>query len=83
VTHFESSVAGLGGCPFTRVAGGNTCTEDLVHAFQRDGLCREVRLDVLLEVARDVARCLDREMTGNVYRTGPIPEPAVVAAAER
>ena len=37
VTSFEGSVAGLGGCPFTAVAGGNTCTEDLVHALQRVG----------------------------------------------
>ncbi len=82
VVAFEASVAGLGGCPFTKVAGGNTCTEDLVHAFQRDGLCREVRLDVLVEVARDVARHFARDMAGAVYRTGPIPEPAT-AAAER
>ncbi len=79
---FEASVAGLGGCPFTKIAGGNTCTEDLVHAFQRDGLCREVRLDVLIEVAREVARHFARDMAGAVYRTGPIPQPAT-ATAER
>ena len=28
VKYFESSVAGLGGCPFTKIAGGNVCTED-------------------------------------------------------
>jgi len=40
----ESSVAGLGGCPFTAVAGGNTCTEDLVHYLQRNGLRKDVKL---------------------------------------
>ena len=80
VRTFETSVAGLGGCPFTRVAGGNTCTEDFVHALQRDGLRRDIRLGALLDVARDVARFFGREMTGSVYRTGPIPEPAPVAA---
>jgi hydroxymethylglutaryl-CoA lyase len=79
VKYFEASVAGLGGCPFTRVAGGNTCTEDLVHAFQRDGLRRDIRLDALLEVARDVARCFARDLPGSVYRSGAIPEPAVPA----
>ena len=39
------SVAGLGGCPFTAVAGGNTCTEDLVHALQRVGERRDVDLE--------------------------------------
>ncbi len=76
VRYFESSVAGLGGCPFTKVAGGNTCTEDLVHALQRGGLRTDIRLDALLDVARDVARFLGRELPGSVYKAGPIPEPA-------
>jgi len=75
VTSFESSVAGLGGCPFTAVAGGNTCTEDLVHYFQRNGLRRDVELLRLIDVARDMSRCLGRDLPGAVYRTGPIPEP--------
>jgi hydroxymethylglutaryl-CoA lyase len=79
VTHFEASVAGLGGCPFTAVAGGNTCTEDLVHALQRGGERREIDLAVLLDVAREVAACCGREMPGKVYRAGPIPEPAAAA----
>jgi hydroxymethylglutaryl-CoA lyase len=78
VTSFEASVAGLGGCPFTAVAGGNTCTEDLVHALQRSGLRRDVDLAALVEVARDVARFFERDMPGAVYRTGPIPGAAPV-----
>jgi hydroxymethylglutaryl-CoA lyase len=81
VTCFESSVAGLGGCPFTRVAGGNTCTEDLVHAWQRNGVRTDVRLDTLVEVARGVASFLKRDMPGSVYRSGPIAEPAAAGAA--
>jgi hydroxymethylglutaryl-CoA lyase len=80
VTWFESSVAGLGGCPFTAVAGGNTCTEDLVHSFQRGGLRRDVDLPTLLGVARDVAAWFGRELPGKVHRSGPIPEPALVGA---
>jgi hydroxymethylglutaryl-CoA lyase len=76
VTSFESSVAGLGGCPFTAVAGGNTCTEDLVHALQRGGMRRDVDLAALVALAREVAAHFGREMPGKVYRTGPIPEPA-------
>lgn len=81
VTHFESSVAGLGGCPFTKVAGGNTCTEDLVHAWQRNGLRSEIRLDSLVELARGVAGYLQRELPGSVYKSGPIPEPAAAGRA--
>jgi hydroxymethylglutaryl-CoA lyase len=75
VKYFESSVAGLGGCPFTKVAGGNTCTEDLVHAWQRSGLRRDIQLEPLVDVARDMARFFGREMAGSVYKAGPIPEP--------
>jgi hydroxymethylglutaryl-CoA lyase len=79
VAYFEASVAGLGGCPFTKVAGGNTCTEDLVHAWQRNGVRTDIRLDALVDVARGISRFFDRELPGSVYRSGPIPEPAVVA----
>ena len=75
---FESSVAGLGGCPFTAVAGGNTCTEDFVHSLQRTGLRRDVKLYELIDVARDVVRFFGREMPGSVYKTGPIPLPQAV-----
>jgi hydroxymethylglutaryl-CoA lyase len=78
VESFEGSVAGLGGCPFTKVAGGNTCTEDLVHALQRAGQRRDIDLSALIELARGVAGFFDRDMPGAVYRTGPIPEAAPV-----
>ncbi len=74
VTSFESSVAGLGGCPFTKIAGGNTCTEDFVHLLQRMGLRGDVKLDVLIGIAGDVARFFGREMPGAVYRTGTIAQ---------
>jgi hydroxymethylglutaryl-CoA lyase len=72
VRSFESSVAGLGGCPFTKIAGGNASTEDLTHMFQRMGIRGDLRLETLVEVARDVARFFNREMNGVIYRTGPI-----------
>jgi hydroxymethylglutaryl-CoA lyase len=81
VTYFESSVAGLGGCPFTKVAGGNTCTEDLLHAWQRTGVRTDIRLDALVDVARGVAGFFQRDMPGSVYRSGPIPQPAAAGAA--
>ncbi len=67
---FESSVAGLGGCPFTKVAGGNVCTEDLVHYLHRLGQRPEVNQDKLIEVARDMSRFFNRELQGMVYKIG-------------
>jgi hydroxymethylglutaryl-CoA lyase len=76
VTYYESSVAGLGGCPFTKIAGGNVSTEDLVHMLHRMNLRPELRLDRLIAVAQDVAAFFNKDLPGTVYRTGPIPEPA-------
>jgi hydroxymethylglutaryl-CoA lyase len=72
VKNFESSVAGLGGCPFTKVAGGNVCTEDFVHFLQCNGLRRDIDLSKLIETARSVSAYFGREMPGMVYKAGPI-----------
>jgi len=72
VTSFETSFAGLGGCPFTKVAAGNVATEDFVNALQLQGLRKDVDLDRLISVAGDVAEFFEREMPGCVYKTGSI-----------
>ena len=72
VTTFETSFAGLGGCPFTKVAAGNVATEDFVNALQMQGLRKDVDLDRLIGVAGDVAEYFGREMPGCVYKTGAI-----------
>ena len=74
VKSFESSVAGLGGCPFTKIAGGNVCTEDLVHMWQRMGLRRDISLEKLIDLACDMSKFFGRELPGTIYRTGPIHE---------
>jgi hydroxymethylglutaryl-CoA lyase len=73
VTSVETSFAGLGGCPFTKVAAGNVATEDFVHALQREGRRSDVNLDRLIGVARDVATHFGRDLQGFVYKTGAIP----------
>lgn len=74
VTSFETSFAGLGGCPFTKAAAGNVATEDFVNALQLQGLREDVSLSRLIEVAGDVAKFFEREMPGCVYKTGSILE---------
>ncbi|MDI6767926.1 MAG: hydroxymethylglutaryl-CoA lyase [Bacteroidota bacterium] len=72
VQNYESSIAGLGGCPFTKVAAGNVCTEDFVHALQRMGFRKEINLMKLIDLAKDFAVFFNREMPGLVYKTNPI-----------
>lgn len=79
VKSIESSVAGLGGCPFTKIAGGNVCTEDLVHMLQRMDHCHDIKLENLIEIASDVSKFFDREMPGTIYKTGAIKREEAVA----
>jgi hydroxymethylglutaryl-CoA lyase len=72
VRYFESSFAGLGGCPFTKVAAGNVCTEDFVHFLHRIGKRQDIDIDKLILLAKDVATFFNREMPGLVYKTGPL-----------
>ena len=69
---FESSFAGLGGCPFTKVAAGNVCTEDFVHFLQLIGKRNDVGLERLIFLAREVSTFFGREMPGLVHKTGPL-----------
>jgi len=53
VTRFESSVGGIGGCPFAPGATGNVATEDLVHLLIQEGI--ETGIDLpALDFARAV-----------------------------
>ena len=50
VTTFDSSIAGLGGCPYAAGASGNVATEDVVYMLHGLGLETGVDLDRLVEV---------------------------------
>ncbi|HEX5808619.1 MAG TPA: hydroxymethylglutaryl-CoA lyase [Anaerolineales bacterium] len=72
VTYFEAAFGGLGGCPFTKLPAGNVCTEDLVHSLQRMGIRPDIRLSVLVEVARQVSAYLGRDLPGSILKSGSI-----------
>jgi hydroxymethylglutaryl-CoA lyase len=72
VTSFETSFAGLGGCPFTKVAAGNVATEDFVNALQLQGLRKDVDLGALISVAQELAGYFERDMPGCVYKAATL-----------
>ncbi len=72
VRSFEAAFAGLGGCPFTAVTGGNVCTEDLVHLLHRMGLRTDVKLEPIVETAKDAERVFNRRLPGVIMHTGPL-----------
>mgnify|MGYP001766186831 CR=1 FL=1 len=72
VKYFESAFGGLGGCPFTKLPAGNVSTEDLVHSMQRMGLCLDMNLDRLIELAKDASQFFAKELPGFVMKSGSI-----------
>ncbi len=58
---FDSSLAGLGGCPFAPGASGNVATEDLVWMFEDMGLRTGIDLDRLLAARSLLAAALPGE----------------------
>ena len=71
IREFESSIAGLGGCPFAPGATGNICTEDLVYLLEESGFDTGVDLVALIEVAHRVESVIGRSLPGQVMKAGP------------
>jgi len=66
---FDSSLGGLGGCPYAPGASGNAATEDLVDLFEASGVATGIDLDALVETAAWVERdLLSRSLPGRVFR---------------
>ncbi|HVL37455.1 MAG TPA: hydroxymethylglutaryl-CoA lyase [Burkholderiales bacterium] len=61
VRHFDSSMGGLGGCPFAPGASGNVITEDLVFMFEAMGLDTGVDLEKLFRARELLVRALPQE----------------------
>lgn len=71
VHRYDSSIAGLGGCPFAAGATGNICTEDLVYLLEESGYRTSIDLDRLIETAKLTERVIGRELAGQVMKAGP------------
>jgi hydroxymethylglutaryl-CoA lyase/(R)-citramalyl-CoA lyase len=72
-TTLDSSIGGLGGCPFAPRATGNIATEDLVYMLEGDGVETGVDLDVLIEISAWLETVLGRPLEGQLYRAGDFP----------
>jgi isopropylmalate/homocitrate/citramalate synthase len=68
VRTFDSSVAGLGGCPYAPGAGGNVATEDLIYMLDGMGVQTGVDLQRVLDAADYICRVLGRETDSRVAR---------------
>ena len=65
---FETSVSGIGGCPFAPGSAGNLATEDLVYLFKRMGIQTNINFEKLLDAADFAASLSSKESLGRVRR---------------
>ena len=74
VDSFDSSVGGLGGCPFAghKGAAGNVCTEDLVFMCDEMGIETGIELETLLDAARLAEDIVGHDLPGTVKRGGSL-----------
>jgi len=61
VRHFDSSMGGLGGCPFAPGASGNVITEDLVFMFESMGVPTGVNIEKLMEARKLMVSAIPEE----------------------
>ena len=68
VAVFDSSVAGLGGCPYAKGATGNVATEDLVYLLHGLGIATGIDLDRLVDAGLFICAALGRPTNSKVAR---------------
>jgi isopropylmalate/homocitrate/citramalate synthase len=74
VSRFDSTVGGLGGCPFAaqKGAAGNICTEELVLLCEEMGIDTGVDLDALIEVGRMAEEIVGHQLPSELIHAGSL-----------
>jgi hydroxymethylglutaryl-CoA lyase len=67
ITVIDSSIAGLGGCPYAKGASGNVATEDVLYMLDGMEISTGIDMQKLLEASAYIAEILDRD---SVSRAG-------------
>lgn len=81
VSRLDSSIGGVGGCPFAPAATGNIPTGDLVYMLERMGIATGMDLDALIETAHWLGGKLGISPPGMLQRAGRFPPPKPEARA--
>lgn len=75
----DSSLGGLGGCPFAPKATGNIPTEDLLYLLHRSGVATGIDLDAMIEAGQWLTGIMGRPLPAMVTKAGNFPPQAAVA----
>lgn len=67
---FDSSVGGLGGCPYATGASGNLATEDLVFMLEKMGIKTGIKLPLLMALRSPLERLVGHRLPGRAIQAG-------------
>lgn len=70
MTNFDTSFAGVGGCPFVPGAAGNVSTEDVLHMCDQMQVTTGIDLDKAMEISRKVVQMLGHSTDSYLLRAG-------------
>ena len=68
IAHFDTSLGGVGGCPFVAGAAGNIATEDTIHLLNSLNVATGIDYAKVAAESRKLSRLLGRDLTGKMYR---------------
>lgn len=74
VRSFDSSLGGLGGCPYAPGASGNVVTEDLVFMFEAMGIDTGIDLDKLIQARAVLSAALPNETLYGMFPAAGLPK---------
>jgi len=68
ITVFDSSIAGLGGCPYAKGASGNVATEDVLYLLNGLGIETGIDLEALIGAGQQISKVLGRPTGSRVAK---------------
>ena len=70
ITVFDSSIGGLGGCPYAPAATGNVATEDVLYMFQSKGVSTGIDLNKILSIHSWLSEQMQKQLPSKLGQVG-------------
>ena len=67
---FDSSIGGLGGCPYAKGSSGNVSTEDVVYMLHGLGYATDINIEKLIETNHWLAPQINHPLPSKVGKAG-------------
>jgi hydroxymethylglutaryl-CoA lyase len=68
ITHFDTTLGGIGGCPFIKGATGNISTEDLAFMLHQMGIETGISIDKIAAISRSLEDFFNKRFAGKMHR---------------